>query len=77
MRFQDSPIATIDNMSGALSSIRESVEILAARWRLEFGPEDADELNRILDAVDRVQTYNLQVRAQVSDVVQTAKGLKR
>lgn len=76
MQYQDSPIATIDDMSAALSTIRESVEILAARWRLEFAPEDVDELMRILDATDRVQAYHLKIRRQVSEIVQETKGLK-
>lgn len=73
MQYQDSPIATIDDMSGAISIIRGSVQILAARWRLEFGPEDVDELERILDAADRVQAYHLKVRADVSVLVREAK----
>lgn len=76
MQYQDSPIATIDDMSGAISAIRESVQILAARWRVEFAPEDIDELERILDAADRVQAYHLKIRADVSKMVQEAKGLK-
>jgi predicted AAA+ superfamily ATPase len=65
--FQESQtIAAIDDMSGALSAQREAVIILAARYRDHFLPEDFDELQRILDACDRIQEYHLIVRGRVS-----------
>jgi hypothetical protein len=65
--YQESPtIAAIDDISGALSAQRESVLILAQRWRKTFRTEDFDELQRILDACDRIQGYHLIVRATES-----------
>lgn len=65
--YQESPtIAAIDDISGALSAQRESVLILAQRWRETFRPEDFDELQRILDACDRIQSYHLIVRTTTS-----------
>ena len=62
--YQESPtIAAIDDISGALSALRESVLILTQRWRETFRVEDFDELQRILDACDRIQSYHLIVRA--------------
>lgn len=67
--FQESPtIAAIDDISGALSALRESALILAQRWRDTFRPEDFDELQRILDACDRIQEYHLTVRAVATRV---------
>ena len=54
--------ATEDTL-GALSAIRESVLILAARRRDDLTDADADELQRILDACDRLQAYHLIIRA--------------
>ena len=65
--FQESQtIAAIDDISAALSAQRESVLILAMRWRGRFGIEDIEELQRILDACDRVQEYHLTIRAAES-----------
>ena len=65
--YQESTtIAAIDDISAALSAVRESVLILAQRWRETFRPEDFDELQRVLDACDRIQTYHLVVRATES-----------
>ena len=65
--YQESPtIAAIDDMSAALSAQRESVLILAQRWREMFRPEDYNELQRILDACDRIQSYHLVVRSVAS-----------
>ena len=75
MAYQDSPqIAAIDDMSGALSSIRESVAIIAARNRDILRTEDLSELSLILDACDRIQTYHLIVRADVSRARRLAEG---
>ena len=65
--YQESQtIAAIDDISAALSAQRESVLILARRWRGRFGIEDFDELQRVLDACDRIQSYHLIVRAGAS-----------
>ena len=65
--FQESQqIGAIDDISAALSAMRESVLILTMRWRGQFGEEDYEELQRILDACDRVQSYHLIVRAAAS-----------
>ena len=65
--YQESPtIAAIDDISAALSITRESVLILALRWRGRFETEDYEELQRVLDACDRIQEYHLIVRAGAS-----------
>ena len=65
--YQESrAIAAIDDISAALSAMRESVLILAQRGRGRLDLEDFDELQRILDACDRIQEYHLIVRATES-----------
>lgn len=65
--YQESrEIAAIDDISAALSAQRESVLILATRWRGRFDTDDYEELRRILDACDRIQGYHLVIRAGVS-----------
>ncbi len=62
--YRESPtIAAIDDISAALSAVRESILILTQRWRETFRVEDYDELQRMLDACDRIQAYHLIVRA--------------
>jgi hypothetical protein len=73
--YQESPtIAAIDDISAALSAMRESVLILTLRWRGEFSVEDLDELQRILDACDRIQQYHLIVRAQSAEAYLSEQG---
>lgn len=73
--YLESPtIAAIDDISAALSAMRESVLILAQRWRGDFGAEDFDELQRILDACDRIQSYHLIVRAHAAEAYLTEQG---
>lgn len=65
--LQESPtIAAIDDISAALSAMRESVLILAQRGRSTLTADDFDELQRILDACDRIQEYHLIVRSVAS-----------
>lgn len=59
-------IAAIDDISALLSDIRESVYILARRYRVEFTPADVDELRRILEAADKVHERHLDVRREMS-----------
>ena len=62
--YQESKaIAAIDDISACLSATRESVLILTLRWRGRFEAEDYEELQRVLDACDRIQEYHLIVRA--------------
>jgi hypothetical protein len=62
--YQSNPtIDATEDVLAALSAIRESVIILAARRRDDLTNEDADELQRILDACDRLQNYHLIIRA--------------
>lgn len=69
--YQESPtIAAIDDISAALSAMRESVLILAQRNRTTLASLDFEELQRILDACDRVQEYHLIIRAAASRVYQ-------
>ncbi len=76
MTYQASQgIGEIDNTSAALSAIRESVVILAARWRDDFNDYDLDELQRILDACDRIQDYHLIVRRVMSEEYQDRLGI--
>lgn len=66
--YQESPtIAAIDDISAALSAMRESVLILTQRWREDFEIEDFEELQRVLDACDRIQQYHLIVRARETE----------
>lgn len=75
MQFQEHQgIATIDDMSGAISAIREAAEVLAARWRVEFTEDDEAELNRILDAADRIQAYHLEIRELWSKQLKAEQG---
>lgn len=69
--FQDEPtIGAIDDISAALSAIRESILILSIRREDDLIPEDEDELQRILDACDRIQEYHLAIRAIASAAYQ-------
>lgn len=65
-RPENRQIGAIDDISGALSSIRESVIILATRWRGRFRAEDLAELERILSKRDAIQEYHLLLRAPLS-----------
>lgn len=69
MRFRENEtISAIDDSSGALSAIRESILIIAGRHRKRkrLYQEDWDELQRVLDACDRLQEYDLIIRAAES-----------
>ena len=68
-------LGTIDDVLAALSAIRGSVHILAKRGRGKLGRADLDELERILAAAERIQRYNLTIRASVSAAYQ--EQLKR
>ena len=50
--------------------------ILAARWGIDLTPEDAAELQRILDAADRLHAYHQTIRAAVSADERAKKGLR-
>lgn len=72
--YQESPtIAAIDDISAALSATRESVLILAQRNRDTLTRSDFDELQRILDACDRIQEYHLIIREVASRQYQEEK----
>lgn len=76
--YEESPtIAAIDDISAALSAMRESVLILTQRWRETFRPEDFDELQRLLDACDRIQEYHLFIRAGATLARDTQDGVVR
>lgn len=76
--YQESPtVAAIDDISAVLSAMRESVLILAQRNRDMFSPGDFDELQRILDACDRIQEYHLIVRAGASRTRDEQDGVIR
>ncbi len=67
MARPESPaIGAIDDISGTLSGIRESVIILAARWRGRFRAEDLAELETILSKCDAIHEYHLLLRAPLS-----------
>lgn len=71
MQFRESQaLGTIDDVLAALSSIRESVHILAKRGRGKLGHDDLAELERILSAAERIQDYNLTIRAPLSAAYQ-------
>lgn len=65
-RPESAPIGAIDDVAAALSHIRESVGILAARWRGRFGRADLDELNRVLSMCEAIQEYHQLIRAPLS-----------
>lgn len=65
-RPESAPIGAIDDILGALSSVRESVAIIATRGRGRLRREDLDELDRILAATHRIQDYSLHIRAPLS-----------
>ena len=69
-------IAAIDDASAARSAIYGAVRILAARWGIDLTPEDAAELQTILDAADRLHAYHQTIRAAVSAADREKKGLK-
>lgn len=69
-------IGTIDDGAAARSAIYGAVQILAARWGIDLTPEDAAELQTILDAADRLHAYHQTIRAAVSADERTRKGLK-
>lgn len=76
MQCSENPvISTIDDCAAARSIIYESVRILAARWGIDLTPDDAAELQAILDAADRMHAYHRLIRAQVSAAEQARKGL--
>lgn len=65
MPFRENPtITATEDVSAALSAVRESVFILVNRNREFLNAMDIDELERILDACDRIQEYHLIVRAE-------------
>lgn len=65
-RPESIPIGAIDDIAAACSHIRESVAILAARWRGRFRPNDLAELDRILHLCDAIHEYHLLARAPLS-----------
>lgn len=65
-RPESLPIGAIDDISAALSHIRESVAILAARWRGRFRPNDLAELERIVAMCEAIHEYHLLIRAPLS-----------
>lgn len=76
MPYSENPtIAAIDDGAAARSAIYGAVHILAARWGIDLTPEDAAELQIILDAADRLHAYHLTIRAHVSADERAKKGL--
>ena len=73
---ENQTIATIDDASAARSAIYGAVRILAARWGIDLTPEDAAELQTILDAADRLHAYHQTIRAAVSADERAKKGLR-
>jgi len=65
-RPESAPIGAIDDILGALSAVRESVAIIATRGRGRLRREDLDELDRILAAAHRIQSYSMLIRAPLS-----------
>jgi hypothetical protein len=73
-RHENPTIGAIDDISAALSAIRESVVILATRGRGKLNGDDLDELERILAAAERIQEYHLALRAPISAAYQEPKA---
>lgn len=65
-RPENATIGALDDVLAALSAIRESVAILATRGRGRLNRDDLNELERILDAAERIQLYNQTIRAPLS-----------
>lgn len=66
-RYQEhAGIAAIDDISALVSDICEAVDILAARYRLEFTRADVAELKRIKLAARKIQAEHLTVRREMS-----------
>ena len=56
-------LAAIDDIAAEVSQIRQSVRILATRWRGRFHREDLNELSNILDMCDAIQASHRDARA--------------
>lgn len=69
-------LGTIDDCAAARSAIYGAVHILAARWGIDLTPEDAAELQLILDATDRMHAYHRLIRQQISADERARKGLR-
>lgn len=77
MPYSENPtLATIDDCAAARSNIYEAVRVLAARMGLDLTPEDAAELQIILDAADRMHAYHQLIRQQISAAGRAQKGLR-
>lgn len=72
-RPENQTLGTIDDVLAALSSIRASVAILATRGRGKLNRDDLDELERILAAAERIQAYNLTIRAPIAALYDTKR----
>ena len=59
-------LAAIDDIAAEVSQIRQSVGVLATRWRGRFRREDLNELHNILDMCDAIQTSHQAARAWMS-----------
>lgn len=59
-------LAAIDDIAAEVSQIRQSVGVLATRWRGRFRREDLNELNSILDMCDAIQASHRDARAWMS-----------
>lgn len=77
MQFGEPRIDRIDDANAALSSARGRLRILAARLRMHLTDEDVDELEGLLDDIDRAQQYWLDARAVLSDDYLRLIGRKR
>jgi hypothetical protein len=72
-RSESIELGTIDDISGALSEVREAVGVIALRRRMDLTAEDRNELRRILDAADRIHRYHLALRRALSASYQNGK----
>ena len=72
-RPENAEIATADDISAACSAIRECVRFIATRNRGTLHTADAEELQRIVAATRRIQTYQNNLRAQASTQYQTGR----
>lgn len=67
MARPDNPeIAALENAAAALSSINESIAILASRGRAKLNRDDLAELARMKAAIERIKGYHAALRTEAS-----------
>ena len=76
MLFGSPGLNAIDDASAALSKARARVRLIAARLRMVLTDDDCDELEALLEDLDRAQAYGLIARAELNDAYWQRIGRK-